>query len=88
MSTFSLKVSTPDGLRFDGEAERIVVRGAYGDMAVLAGHVPCMTTVRPGECRVVTADGSVRKGRTEGGILTVGKDVTIALLSGWDESAQ
>ena len=33
MKTFPLKVSTPEGLKFDAEAERIVVRGALGDLA-------------------------------------------------------
>ncbi len=85
MSTFSLKISTPDGLRYDGEAERIVVRGELGDLAVLAGHIPMMTTIRPGICRVGLPDGTLRSGRTGGGILTVGKDRVIALLHNWDE---
>ena len=40
-----------------GEAERIVVRGALGDLAVLAGHVPMMTTVREGVCKNVLVIG-------------------------------
>ncbi|MBR5345258.1 MAG: F0F1 ATP synthase subunit epsilon [Clostridia bacterium] len=84
MSTFRLKISTPEGLKFDGDAERIVVRGALGDLAVLAGHVPMMTTVREGICRVVTAEGETRTGSTHGGILTVGKDSVIALLGDWE----
>ena len=84
MSTFPLKISTPEGLKFDGEAERVVVRGAMGDLAVLAGHVPMMTTVREGVCRVVTAEGETRTGRTHGGILTVGRESVIALLGDWE----
>ena len=84
MSTYRLKISTPDGLRFDGEAERLVVRGALGDLAILAGHVPMMTTIRSGECRVVAEDGQVTSGKTGGGILTVGKEKVIALLNDWD----
>ena len=84
MNTFRLKVSTPEGLKFDGEAERIVVRGALGDLAVLAGHIPMITTIREGACRVVTADGETRTGTTHGGILTVGRDATIALLGDWE----
>ena len=84
MSTYRLKISTPDGLRFDGEAERLVVRGALGDLAILAGHVPMMTTIRSGECRVLAEDGQVTAGKTGGGILTVGKEKVIALLNDWD----
>ncbi|MBR3495025.1 MAG: F0F1 ATP synthase subunit epsilon [Clostridia bacterium] len=85
MSTFQLKISTPEGLRFDGEAERIVVRGALGDLAILARHIPMMTPVRAGACRVVLPDGRVHTGKTQGGLLTVGRDRVIALLSDWDE---
>ena len=84
MNSFALKISTPEGLRFDGEAERLVVRGALGDLAILAGHIPLMTTVKAGVCRVVLPDGSVRAGSTGGGLLTVGKDRVIALLNGWE----
>ena len=84
MKTFPLKVSTPDGLKFDGEAERIVVRGALGDLAILAGHIPMMTTIRPGTCRVVDAEGNTHTGKTGGGILTVGKGNAIALLGDWE----
>ncbi len=84
MNTFPLKISTPEGLKFEGEAERIVVRGALGDLAVLAGHIPMMTTVREGACRVVTADGVTRAGTTHGGILTVGREGVIALLGDWE----
>ena len=80
MKTFPLKVSTPDGLKFDGEAERIVVRGALGDLAILAGHVPLMTTVQACVCRLVTADGEEREATCAGGLLTVGADGVIVLL--------
>jgi len=36
---------------------------------------------------VVTADGATRSGTTRGGILTVGKDSAVALLSDWNENA-
>ena len=36
MSTFHLKISTPDGLQFDGEVERLRVRMIDGDVSLLA----------------------------------------------------
>lgn len=38
MKTFPLRIGTPDGLLFEGEAERIVCRTITGDLAILAGH--------------------------------------------------
>ncbi|MCR5161146.1 MAG: F0F1 ATP synthase subunit epsilon, partial [Lachnospiraceae bacterium] len=38
MKTFPLRIGTPDGLLFEGEAERVVCRSITGDLAILAGH--------------------------------------------------
>ena len=84
MKAFKVQIAAPDGLRYDGEAVQLSVRGIGGDLAILAGHIPMMTTIRPGTCRVVTADGETRTGATHGGILTVGKDSVIALLGDWE----
>ena len=38
MNKFKLQIAAPDGLRYDGEAVQLSVRGIGGDLAVLAGH--------------------------------------------------
>ena len=38
MSTFSLRIGTPDGLLFEGDVERVVCRSIGGDIAILARH--------------------------------------------------
>ena len=48
MSTFPLKIVTPDGLIFDGEAERLIVRTIAGDMAILARHINCVAPLGMG----------------------------------------
>ena len=47
----------------------------------MAGHVPFMTSVRPGECVLHMEDGSVRRGHTEGGLLTVAREGVTFLTS-------
>ena len=37
--TFPLKIVTPDGLIFDGQAEKLIVRTSTGDRAILARHI-------------------------------------------------
>ncbi|MGN0747753.1 MAG: FoF1 ATP synthase subunit delta/epsilon [Aristaeellaceae bacterium] len=81
MNTFQLNISSPDGKIFEGNVARITVRGAEGDLAVMAGHVPFMTSVRPGECVLHMEDGSVRRGHTEGGLLTVAREGVTFLTS-------
>ena len=87
MNTFTLTVATPDGNRFSGEAAGLFVRGAEGDLAVLAGHTPFITAVQPGVCRIELPDDTDRTARVDGGLLTVSAD-RVTLLSGtfrWEE---
>lgn len=80
MNTFHLIISSPDGNLFDGEAVQMSVRGTEGELAVLAGHIPFITSVKPCECRIELADGSKKTGFTESGLLSV-SDETTTLLS-------
>ena len=71
MNTFRLVVSSPDGNVWDGEAVMLTLRGVSGDLAVLAGHIPFVTTVVPCDCKIELADDTERIGHTDGGLLTV-----------------
>ena len=89
MNTFRLIVSSPDGNLFDGQAYMLTVRGSEGELAVMAGHVPFVTTVRPCNIKIELADEEAadRIGHIDGGLLTVGDDV-VTLLTGqvtWQE---
>ncbi|MBO4220210.1 MAG: hypothetical protein J5933_04735 [Clostridia bacterium] len=80
MNTFRLKVISPDNCFFDGEAVNLSLRAAEGDLAVMAGHIPLVTTVRPCDFSIETDRGEVLEGRTEGGILNVTTDC-VTLMS-------
>lgn len=87
MNTFRLIVASPDGNFYDAPAQSLFLRAAEGDLAILAGHVPFITTVRPGQCRIYTEDGDERLASTDGGLLTVTAE-SVTLLSGsfaWEE---
>lgn len=87
MRTFPLTVSSPDGNVFSGDVASVVLRGAAGDLMVMAGHVPFITSVKPCDVRVTLSDGEEKTGYTSGGILSVSADGT-TLLSGvfrWNE---
>ena len=38
MNTFHLQIVTPDGLMFDGDAEKLLVRTTEGDVGIMSGH--------------------------------------------------
>ena len=70
MASFPLKIVTPDGLIFDGQAEKVIVRTKEGDMAVLARHINCVCPLGMGEA-VVEIEGKRRTAACIGGLLTV-----------------
>jgi F-type H+-transporting ATPase subunit epsilon len=43
---------TPERAVLSTDAHMVVVPGSEGDMGILAGHAPVMTTIRDGEIRV------------------------------------
>lgn len=81
MKAFLLKISSPEGDLFSGNVVRLSVRGTEGDLAVMAGHIPFVSYVKPCDCKIEMEDGSEKIGHIQGGVLTVSKDKVI-LLSG------
>ena len=79
MSLFSLIISSPDGDLFRGEAERLILRGTEGELAVMAGHVPFVTAVKKGRCVIEDAKGTRWTGLIEAGLLTVDREKTTVL---------
>ena len=71
MSTFHLTISTPDGLLFDGEVQRVRARMIDGDVCLLAHHENYVSAVGAGEAALVTADGQTRTAACIGGMLTM-----------------
>lgn len=70
MTSFPLKIVTPDGLIFDGEAEELVVRSTTGDVAVLAKHTNFVTPLGMG--RAIIVSGGIRRAAAcIGGMLSV-----------------
>ena len=77
MTPFSLKIVTPDGLIFDGQAEELVVRTTSGDLGILAGHINCVAPLGMGRATVII-DGKRRYAACIGGMLSVKSgDVTL-----------
>lgn len=81
MNTFLLNIASPDGKMFSDKVQMVSVRGAEGDLAILANHIPFITTLQPCDCRIVLEDGKEKIGETNGGILTVSSEQA-TLMSG------
>lgn len=70
MTPFHLKIVSPDGLLFDGQAEELIVRTTNGDVAILARHINYVAALGMGRA-VVIADGKRRTAACIGGMLSV-----------------
>ena len=60
MSSYPLKIVTPDGLIFDGLCSELIVRTTSGDMGILAGHMDCVAPLGMGRAVVVDENGTRR----------------------------
>lgn len=86
MTCFPLKIVTPDGLVFDGQAEELIVRTVTGDMGILAGHTNCVAPLGMGTATVVM-DGRKRYAACIGGMVSVvgGKVTLVPTTFEWAE---
>ena len=70
MKEFHLQIATPDGIRFDGAAESLLVKCEAGDVEIMAGHSDLFASLGIGRARIKTADG-IKLASCAGGFLTV-----------------
>ena len=86
MTPFSLKIVTPYGPVFDGQAEELIVRTTSGDLGILAGHMDCVAPLGMGRATIVL-EGKRRYGACIGGMLSVigGNATLVATTFEWAE---
>ena len=86
MTPFDLKIVTPDGLEYDGQAEELIVRTTTGDIGILAGHTDCVAPLGMGRATVMI-DGQKRYAACIGGMLSVvgGKVTLVPTTFEWAE---
>lgn len=77
MSKLKLEIVTPERAFFEGEVDRVIVRGLEGDLAILKNRSPIATPLKIGKVRI-QQDGSERIAAVvEGYITAIDNQVTI-----------
>lgn len=86
MNAFSLKIVTPEGVQFEGQAQELVVRTTTGDVGILAGHINYMAPLGGGEAMVLV-DGRKRRASCIGGMVAVvdGKVILLPTTFAWTQ---
>ena len=80
MKTFKLMVSTPQGNLLEREITMLSLYGTEGSLAVMANHIPFITTTKAGEVKISTEEEELLADAT-GGILTVTHEGTTLLCT-------
>jgi F-type H+-transporting ATPase subunit epsilon len=58
--TFKFELVSPERVLLSEDAEQVVVPGVQGDFAVLPGHAPVISTLRPGVLEIRLPGGARR----------------------------
>lgn len=76
---FQLEIVSAEGEIFSGAARRLFVTGIEGELEILFGHAPLLTSLAPGPVWVVREDNKEEAFVILGGMLEVQPGVTIIL---------
>lgn len=85
MSTFNLKVLTPNREALDESVVSIIVPGEAGYLGALANHAPLITTLAPGDLTVKLEDNQERYYKIGGGILKILHNQAVLLTESIEE---
>ena len=86
MSSYHLEIVSMDGLDFDGEVQKLLLRTIDGDVEILARHTDYCTAIGMGTARVTMEDGTERKAACIGGMLSVLKGEVRVFPTTWEWS--
>ena len=86
MQGFSLRVVTPEGMFFEGEALRVSLRTRTGDIGILRGHEPYVAALGDGEMRL-KLEGGEKAAQVSGGFIRVapGQTTVVARSCAWKQ---
>ena len=51
--TMNVSVVSPEGEIYAGNAHRVYIRGAMGELGIAPGHLQLLTTIKPGPLRLI-----------------------------------
>ncbi|HAE03150.1 MAG TPA: F0F1 ATP synthase subunit epsilon [Rhodospirillaceae bacterium] len=70
----TFELVSPEKLLFSGEVDMVVLPAAEGDMGILPGHAPVITTIRPGTICIFNGNSVEKRLFVAGGFLEVTPD--------------
>lgn len=77
--TLQVEIVSAEQQIFSGQAKMVIVTGEEGDLGIMPGHVQLLTSVKPGQVRLVAPDGTESYYYISGGFLEVQPTVVTVL---------
>ncbi len=71
MTTFHFELVSPEKVLFSGSVDSVVVPASEGEMTVMAGHAPAMSTLKPGVVAVADSKGGAKRLFVRGGFVDI-----------------
>ncbi len=82
MNSFPIKIVTPDGELYSGEATSLTVKTDEGEVQILAKHADYLATLGTGRAKIAFPDGTERTASSQGGFLSVtGGEVSLVAVT-------
>lgn len=69
--TFHCEIVSTEESLFSAQVQMVVASGSQGDLGILYGHAPLLTTLKPGPIRVISPGGEEAVYYISGGYLEV-----------------
>ena len=76
-ATLRLEIVTPDATAYSEDVEMVTLTGADGELGVYPNHVPLLTTLQPGELRVLKGGRETFLAVGEGFVEVKGDSVSV-----------
>ncbi|MFC4769514.1 F0F1 ATP synthase subunit epsilon [Effusibacillus consociatus] len=74
MKTVPVEIVTPERKVFSDDVQMVIARGGAGDLGILPGHTPLVTTLKISGVRIRLKDGSEQQVAVSGGFMEVKPD--------------
>ncbi len=71
---FKFELVSPEKLLISEEVEQVVIPGSEGDFAVLSGHAPILSSIRPGILKISGGKSGNKEYFVRGGFAEAGPD--------------
>jgi F-type H+-transporting ATPase subunit epsilon len=86
-ATLKLEIVTPEATAYSEDVEMVTLPGVEGELGVYPNHVPLLTTLNPGELRVLKGGQEIFLAIGEGFVEITGTSVSVLTDMALDISA-